>query len=48
MMLTGQVDIASMVTPRLPFDEAPRAFEMYANRKEGTLKLVLEMEEKRA
>lgn len=42
-MLTGQVDITAMVTPRLPFDQAERAFEMYAGHEEGTLKLVLEL-----
>ncbi|MFW6164533.1 MAG: zinc-binding dehydrogenase, partial [Planctomycetota bacterium] len=43
MILAGQVDLAPMVTPRLPFAEATRAFEMYAAREEGTLKLVLEL-----
>ena len=43
MVVTGQVDLGAMVTPRLPFDQASRAFEMYANREQGTLKLVLEL-----
>jgi len=47
MMVQGRVDIGAMVRPRVPFAEAARAFEMYANREEGTLKLVLELEEKR-
>jgi threonine dehydrogenase-like Zn-dependent dehydrogenase len=36
--------LADLVTPRLPWDRAAEAFEMYANpaRHEGTLKLVLE------
>ena len=43
MIVTGQVELGAMATPRMPFGEASRAFEMYANREEGTLKLVLEL-----
>ena len=43
MVVSGRVELGAMVAPRLPFDQAPRAFEMYANREEGTLKLVLEL-----
>ena len=43
MVLAGQVDLGAMVTPRLPWADAPRAFEMYANHEEGTLKLVLQL-----
>jgi threonine dehydrogenase-like Zn-dependent dehydrogenase len=32
-----------MVTPRLPWDRAPEAFEMYATRAEGCLKVMLEL-----
>ena len=31
MIVQGRVDLSSMVTPRMPFAEAARAFEMYAN-----------------
>lgn len=34
--------LTEMVTPRMPWEKAPGAFEMYANRAEGSLKLVLE------
>ena len=43
MVVEGRVDLGAIVTPRLPFDQAPRAFEMYASHEEGTLKLVLEL-----
>lgn len=34
--------LTEMVRPRMPWDKAPEAFEMYAARAEGSLKLVLE------
>jgi threonine dehydrogenase-like Zn-dependent dehydrogenase len=36
-------DLGEMVTPRLPWDRAPEAFEMYAETSPGTLKLTLEL-----
>ncbi len=43
MIVRGCVDLAAMVTPRLPWDRAAEAFEMYADpaRAEGSLKLTL-------
>jgi threonine dehydrogenase-like Zn-dependent dehydrogenase len=35
--------LTEMVTPRMPWDKAPEAFEMYAERAEGCLKLTLEL-----
>ena len=33
--------LTSMVTPRLSWDQAPEAFEMYANQAKGSMKLML-------
>jgi len=43
MIVQGRVDLADMVTPRMPWDQAVEAFEMYANpaEAEGSLKLTL-------
>ena len=43
MIVQNRVDLAAMVTPRLPWDRAAEAFEMYADpaRAEGSLKLTL-------
>jgi hypothetical protein len=35
--------LTEMVTPRMPWDKAPEAFEMYAEHTNGTLKLTLEL-----
>ena len=35
--------LTEMVTPRMPWDKAPEAFEMYADYVKGTLKLTLEL-----
>ncbi len=35
--------LCEMVTPRMPWDKAPDAFEMYATHAKGALKLVLEL-----
>ena len=35
--------LTEMVTPRMPWDKAPEAFEMYAEHAKGTLKLTLEL-----
>jgi L-iditol 2-dehydrogenase len=43
MVVDGRVDLGAMVTPRLPWDRAPEAFEMYATRAEGCLKVMLEL-----
>jgi len=43
MIVQGRVDLTAMVTPRLPWDKAAEAFEMYASPAcaEGSLKLTL-------
>ncbi len=43
MIVEGRVDLTDMVTPRMPWDKAPEAFEMYANpaEHEDSLKLTL-------
>ena len=43
MIVQGHVDLAAMVTPRMPWDRAADAFEMYANpdQAEDSLKLTL-------
>jgi threonine dehydrogenase-like Zn-dependent dehydrogenase len=43
MVVDGHVDLAEMVTPRMPWAEAPKAFQMYANpaSAEGSLKVTL-------
>ncbi len=43
MIASGRIDLTAMVTPRLPWDRAAEAFEMYANpaQAEGSLKLTL-------
>jgi threonine dehydrogenase-like Zn-dependent dehydrogenase len=45
MIVDGHVDLMPMVTPRLPWDRAAEAFEMYANPEgaEGSLKVTLVM-----
>lgn len=35
--------LSEMVTPRMPWDKAPEAFEMYASHAKDTLKLILEL-----
>jgi threonine 3-dehydrogenase len=43
MITSGDVDLAAMVQPRMAWEEAPKAFQMYANpaEAEGSLKLTL-------
>lgn len=43
MIVAGRVDLAAMVTPRMPWEKAAEAFEMYANpdKAVGSLKLTL-------
>ena len=43
MIVDGHVDLTEMVTSRMPWEEAPKAFQMYANpaSAEGSLKLTL-------
>jgi len=43
MIVQGRVDLTDMVTPRMPWEKAAEAFEMYANpdQAEDSLKLTL-------
>lgn len=43
MCVEGRVDLGPMVTPRMPFERAPEAFDLYADRADGCLKLTLEL-----
>jgi L-iditol 2-dehydrogenase len=44
MVVDGRASkLATMVTPRMPWDQAEEAFEMYANCADGSLKLTLEL-----
>jgi len=44
MVVDGRAsDLGTMVTPRMPWDEAPEAFEMYADCAKDSLKLTLEL-----
>ena len=43
MVVQGRVDLGAMVTPRMPWEKAPEAFEMYAECAKGSLKLTLEL-----
>ena len=43
MVVSGHADLGEMVTPRMPWDKAPEAFEMYAECAPGSLKLTLEL-----
>lgn len=44
MMVDGRASaLASMVTPRMPWEQGEEAFEMYANCANGSLKLTLEL-----
>jgi len=43
MVVDGQLDLSALVTHRLPWTEAQRAFDLYADRADGSLKVVLEL-----
>ncbi|MFP4055507.1 MAG: zinc-dependent alcohol dehydrogenase [Candidatus Brocadiia bacterium] len=43
MLVEGHLDLEPLITHRLPWDEAPRAFELYAGHARGVLKIVLEV-----
>jgi hypothetical protein len=44
MLVDGRAnDLGAMVTPRMPWDQAAEAFEMYANCAKDSLKLTLEV-----
>jgi threonine dehydrogenase-like Zn-dependent dehydrogenase len=37
----GEIDPSFVVTHRMPLDEAPRAYEMFNNKEDGCIKVVL-------
>ena len=39
----GEADLSWLITHRFGFDEAPKGYELYANREEGLIKLVLDI-----
>ena len=39
----GESDLSWLITHRFSFDEAPKGYELYANREEGLIKLVLDI-----
>jgi threonine dehydrogenase-like Zn-dependent dehydrogenase len=41
MILQGRVDVRPLLTHELPFSEVQRAFELFCDRKEGAIKVVL-------
>ena len=43
MVVDGRVDLGAMVTPRMPWDQAAEAFDMYADCAKDSLKLTLEL-----
>ncbi|HPD17597.1 MAG TPA: zinc-binding dehydrogenase [Planctomycetota bacterium] len=43
MVADGEIDLSALITHRLPWAEAQRAFEMYADHANGALKVVLEV-----
>jgi len=43
MVVDGVLDLAPMITHRLPWSEAQRAFDLYADRADGAIKVILEM-----
>ena len=43
LLTKGKIDLSWMITHRFSFDEAPAAYEKYADRSEGLIKLVLDL-----
>jgi len=43
MVADGEIDLSALVTHRLPWAEAQRAFDLYADHADGVLKVVLEV-----
>ena len=39
----GKIDLSWMITHRFAFDEAPAAYDLYANRNDGLIKLILDI-----
>ena len=39
----GETDLSWLITHRFGFDDAPKGYELYANREDGLIKLVLEL-----
>ena len=43
LLARGETDLSWLITHRFGFDEAPKGYELYANREDGLIKLVLEI-----
>lgn len=41
MITTGVIDVAPLITHRIPLSKAQEAFDLFANRREGAIKVVL-------
>jgi len=44
MIVQGRIDVSPIITHALPFSEIERAYEMFADRKDGAIKVVLDYE----
>ena len=42
MIVQGRIDVSPIVTHILPFGEVQRAYELFADRKDGAVKVVLD------
>ncbi|MBC8281122.1 MAG: zinc-binding dehydrogenase [Chloroflexi bacterium] len=43
LLSKGKIDLSWVITHRFPFDDAPKGYDLYANRGDGLIKLVLEI-----
>ncbi len=44
MIAKGEIDVSSLLTHSLPFNQAQEAYELFVDRKEGAIKVVLDFE----
>lgn len=44
LIAQGRIDVAPLVTHVLPFDQIQKAFELFVDRKDGAIKVVLDYE----
>ena len=42
MIAQGRVDVSPIITHHIPFDQIQRGFEMYADRSDKAIKIVLQ------
>jgi S-(hydroxymethyl)glutathione dehydrogenase/alcohol dehydrogenase len=43
MLVDAELDLSELITHRIPWADAQRAFDLYADRADGALKVVLEV-----